>query len=247
MMSRRAVVARAGALGIALAGLGCARDATTYAHDAARARARDAAAAVTPAPYTIQPGDALSIRFALNPDLDSQLPVRPDGRFSLPLVGEVDAAGSTPVELRERLQASYARFLKQPEVTVNVVTFASSVAYIGGEVRNPGVLALTVPTTALRAIFAVGGGLDSGDLRKVVILRDRGTSDPEIMMVDLSRGLETLECPEDVRLRPRDMVFVPRTGISKLGQFVREYIRNILPIESSFSVQYNFSKIAGLN
>lgn len=221
------------------------RSPSSQAQADARQRAKDAAADTTPVPYSIQPGDTVEVKFALNPDFDAQLPVRPDGKFALPLIGEVDAAGSTPAQLQERIAAAYEPHLRYPEVTVNVMGFGSNVAYIGGEVRNPDIVALGVRTTALRAIMSVGGSLSTGDLSKVVIVRDKGTPEPEIMMVDLSRGLETLASAEDIWLQPRDMVFVPRTGIAKANQFVREYIRDMLPIQSSFNLQYQFTEFAG--
>ena len=222
---------------------GC-RSPTQANADAARARAAEAAKITTPPAYTIQSGDTIAIRFVLTPEFDSDIPVRPDGKFALPLLGEVQAQGLTPVELHDRLVTAYSDHLKHPEISVNVATFASNVAYIGGEVRNPSVISLMSPTSALRGIMAAGGLLDSANLTKVVIVRDRGTPEPEIMMLDLSRGLETLASAEDVWLQPRDMVFVPKTGISKANQFIREYIRDMLPIQSSFSLQYQFTNIA---
>jgi protein involved in polysaccharide export with SLBB domain len=198
------------------------RGPTQQAEAEARDRAKVAAADIAPKPYSIQPGDTIEVKFAFNPDFDNQLPVRPDGRFALPLVGDIEAVGSTPDELRARLET----------------------VYVGGEVRDPSILKLDVRTTALRAIMAAGGGLTTGDLRKVVIVRDRGTPEPEILMLDLSKGLETLASAEDLWLQPRDMVFVPRTGISKANQFVREYIRDMLPIQSSFNLQYQFTEVA---
>jgi polysaccharide export outer membrane protein len=220
------------------------RGPTQQAEAEARDRAKVAAADIAPKPYSIQPGDTIEVKFAFNPDFDNQLPVRPDGRFALPLVGDIEAVGSTPDELRARLETAYAAHLRYPEVTVNVVEFGSNVVYVGGEVRDPSILKLDVRTTALRAIMAAGGGLTTGDLRKVVIVRDRGTPEPEILMLDLSKGLETLASAEDLWLQPRDMVFVPRTGISKANQFVREYIRDMLPIQSSFNLQYQFTEVA---
>lgn len=228
---------------LAAVGAGC-RGPSREAETAARDRARQAAEDSSVRPYAIQPGDTIEVKFAFNPDFDAQLPVRPDGKFALPLVGDIEAAGATPGELRERLTAAYEPHLRHPELTVNVMNFGSNVAYIGGEVRNPDIISLGVRTSAFRAIMAAGGSLDSGNLRKVVIVRDNGSPHPDILMVDLSRGVETLAAAEDVWLQPRDMVFVPKTGISKANQFIREYIRDMLPIQSSFSLQYQFTELA---
>jgi len=243
MTTRLISILLACALTLIGVGVGC-RSATHENEQAARDRAKAAGANLTPAPYTIQPGDTIAVRFVLTPEFDCDLPVRTDGKFSLPLLGEVQAAGYTPAALHDKIVADYAAHLRNPEITVNVAAFGSSVAYIGGEVRNPSVISIMTPTSALRGIMAAGGTLDSGNLRKVVIVRDRGTPEPEILLLDLSRGLETLASAEDVWLQPRDMVFVPKTGISKANQFIREYIRDMLPIQSSFSLQYQFTNFA---
>ncbi len=242
MTRRLPLAAFACALVLVALAAGC-RSPTKEAEHDARARAREASLDITPAPYTIQPGDVVLVKFPLYADYDSQLPVRPDGKFSLPLIGEVEAAGNTPEALQSTLRTTYEDYLRHPDLTVNVVTFGSNVAYVGGEVRNPRMIDLGIHTSALRAIIAAGGSLDTGQMRKVVIVRDQGTPEPQILMLDLSRGLETLASAEDVWLKPRDMVFVPRTGISKANQFVREYIRDMLPIQSSFSLQYQFTKV----
>lgn len=246
MTTRLFSILLACALTLIAISVGC-RSATKEAQDAARARAREAAQVTAPPAYTIQAGDTIAVRFVLTPEFDCDLPVRPDGKFALPLLGEVTAAGLTPTDLHTQLVTAYQSHLKHPQLTVNVATFASNVAYIGGEVRNPSVISLMSPISALRAIMAAGGSLDSGNLRKVVIVRDRGTPEPEILMVDLSRGIQTLASAEDIWLHPRDMVFVPKTGISQANQFIREYIRDMLPIQSSFNLTYQFTSLpAGL-
>jgi protein involved in polysaccharide export with SLBB domain len=85
--------------------------------------------------YHLQPGDELDIRFYFNPELNSSVLVRPDGRISLPLANEVQAAGLTPEALSQRLRTAYEQELRRPELTVIVRSFNS----VGGEVASPGV------------------------------------------------------------------------------------------------------------
>ena len=90
-----------------------------------------------PGEYRIQRGDELAIRFALNPELDSDSLVLPDGRISLQLVGDLYAEGLTPAELTERLRNAYSTELRDPDIAVNVKSMAARI-FVGGHIERPG-------------------------------------------------------------------------------------------------------------
>jgi len=212
--------------------------ATTIAKDAKRA----SSLAERP-PYRLSPGDAVALRFFYNPELDETITIRPDGRFSLRLVGEIDAAGESPADLRETLTKRYKPFLRNVDVSVNITSYGARVAFVGGQVRDPGVIPLTPGLTALQAVFAAGGSVDTAEMRKVVVLRDRGDGEAEFLMLDLKSGLNNLTAFTDVPLQPKDIIFVPMSGIAKADQFVRQYINELLPLSKSFNVTYQFGQI----
>ncbi len=225
----------------AFAGTSCTSQAKRAKMDDARERTRAVAALDSKYVYTLQPGDELSLGFFYNAELNTQIIIRPDGRFNLPLIGEVNAAGRSITDLTAELKGRYEPLLTRPEVIVNVAAFGSQIAYVGGEVLKPGVVPLTSNMTALQSVLVAGGPRTTGNLKNVVIVRDQGTDTPLLLMIDLRKGTDELFAHEDLRLRPRDIVFIPKSGIAKANQFVQEYIRDLLPISSSFNLSYQFT------
>jgi protein involved in polysaccharide export with SLBB domain len=189
--------------------------------------------------YIVRPGDMLQIKHFNNPELNELLPIRPDGRISLDLVGEIDVMGLSVSRLQALLTQRYARLLRQPDVTVIVKEFGGAKVYVGGEVNAPGILTLRGRLTALQAIFEAGGHKLSGKLKSVVILRDQGTDQPFFMAVNLNDALKRPGAASaDVALQPNDIVFVPKTTITKIGEFVNQYIDEVIPIPVSLGLAY---------
>jgi protein involved in polysaccharide export with SLBB domain len=204
--------------------------------------------AVDPAPplagpspeYRLQAGDVLEIKHFYTPELNETLPVRPDGRISLPIVGEVEAAGQTPAGLRDILAERYARTLRDREVAVVVKEFAGRRIYVGGEVNIPGVIRPPGTVTALQAILEAGGVKNSAKLETVVILRNQGTTEPLFMTVDLRDGLRGRASRNDVVLLPSDIVFVPKTRVARLAELVDIYLKQLIPIPVNVGATYLF-------
>ncbi|RMD66780.1 MAG: polysaccharide export protein [Planctomycetota bacterium] len=232
-------------LGLTLALPGCVSAEVRQRRVEARQRAEELLKAppAEPAPYVLQPGDEIAVRFFYNPELDQHLTLRPDGRFSLPLIGEVSAAGKTPEALAQELASRYEPYLRAIDVSVNVERFASQVVYVGGQVRNPGVVPLTPGMTALQAVLAAGGGVDTAEMRQVVVLRDNGDGSAGFLMLDLKSGLRNLTAFADPPLQPKDIVFVPMSAVAEAGQFVRQYINELLPLAKSFNITYQFGSL----
>jgi protein involved in polysaccharide export with SLBB domain len=195
---------------------------------------------VVPGPYRIAYGDVLQVRFTYATNLDEQLPVRPDGKITLRMVGDVDVTGHTPAEVAQDLEARYASFVRHPDLVVIVTGFAPKEVYVGGEVARPGPVTTTGTLTALQAILHSGGFLDSAELANVVVLRDEGVETPGFMLLDLKGQLLMPGSANDIVLAPRDIVFVPKTRIAKLNQFIDEYVEDLIPISTGFSLSYNF-------
>jgi protein involved in polysaccharide export with SLBB domain len=176
----------------------------------------------------LQPGDAIEVNFAYHPEYNSAQTIRPDGIVSLQLVNEVQAAGLQPVELREMLLAAYGEQLRNPEINVVVRSLSNQRVYVGGEVRAPGLVPLVGPLTLMEAIMSVGGFVkESAKISEVVVIRRRD-GEQYARTVDLR---ETLETPESATfyLEPHDIVFVPRTNIDKVDQWVEQYVNRIIP------------------
>jgi len=181
-------------------------------------------------PYRIQVGDTIDVRFYKTPELNVKgLPVRHDGRISLDLIGDVQAAGLQPDELSARLSDAYGRELQEPRITVLVRKFGGRV-YVGGEVGTPKALKYVYGMTALQAIQTAGGFKDESSRQNVVLIR-RGPEQYQGYRLFLEDALTGKDYFQDVALQPNDVVWIPRSRISNMNLAVEQYIRNNLPIQ----------------
>jgi polysaccharide export outer membrane protein len=176
--------------------------------------------------YRIQPGDQIEVRFPLNPELNVVSVVRPDGRVSLKLVGEVMAEGRTPAELGQELKTTYATELRDPEIAVIVRGMAARV-YVDGHIERPGEYVWSPQITALQAIARAGGFRDTADEERFVVLRRGNDGTQQVIQIDLEDE-ETGE--HDVFLAPYDLVVVPSSNVADMNKWMDQYIRQNIPI-----------------
>jgi polysaccharide export outer membrane protein len=177
---------------------------------------------------TLGPGDVLDIKFFYAPELNENQTVRPDGRITLQLIGEVDVKGKTPDELRKELIKAYTGQLRNPEVAVIVRSFINRKIYVGGDVLRPGAIDMPAPITALEAIMQAGGfDYRRAEVSNVVIIRhiDGKRFGCAIDFTDALSGKEF----KPFFLEPQDIVYVPRTKISQVGLWIDQYINQIIP------------------
>lgn len=121
--------------------------------------------------YVIGPEDMLGIAVWKEPDFSSTVPVRPDGKISMPLLGDVEASGKTPTQLAEDLTVKLKKYIDDPRVTVVVTAINSKRIYILGEVNHPGTINMSPNMTVLQAISAAGGPTAYANTKKISILR----------------------------------------------------------------------------
>lgn len=190
----------------------------------------------------LQPGDVLQVKFLYWPELNEEKQsIRPDGKISLQLVGDVQAQGRTPDELRSDLLGLYEDKLIEPEISVVVNSLDSHRVYVTGEVQNPGLVMINGRLTALEAIMQSGGFLkESAKKRTVVVVRQR-EGQQFATTLDLRKALEEPES-EPFLLEPYDMVFVPPTNIDQVDQFVEQYVNRIIPRSVHWGFQYDLNE-----
>ena len=181
-----------------------------------------------PAPYFIQPGDQLDIKFFYNPELNETLTVRPDGKISLQLVDEVQAAGLKPLELDNELTKKYAYELKKPMITVIVKSFAGQRIYVGGEVYRQGLMTLTGGMTPLQAVLYAGGFKETAKPGSTIVIRKGLGNKPVPIKMDLGDAMRGKSGNARFLLQPDDIVYVPKSAIAKANKFVNQYIENLL-------------------
>ena len=192
-----------------------------------------------PAPYLIQPGDQLDIKLFYNPELNETIQVRPDGKISLQLLDDVQAAGLTPSQLDEFLTEQYSHELKQPEVTVIVRSFTGQRVYVGGEVNRPGLVSLTAGMSALQAVINAGGLKETAKLEEAMVIRKGPDTRPIPLRVDLTNAVYGRSAEAHFQLQPYDIVYVPKSAIAKANKFVNQYIERLLLFKGvSFGFTY---------
>src|SRR6202162_4529267 len=131
--------------------------------------------AVTPATtdpsYVIGPEDVLDINVWKEPDMTRVVPVRPDGKISLPLINDVQAAGSTPQQLASAVTNKLRKFLTEPQVTVIVTAINSQRVFVVGEVLRAGAFPLIPGMTVLQALSSAGGFTTFADVKRIHVMR----------------------------------------------------------------------------
>jgi polysaccharide biosynthesis/export protein len=166
----------------------------------------DRAASAVPAGYRIVPGDRLRIEVYKDPQLSQALQVRPDGKITLPLIDDIEAAGLTPVELRDRVAEELKEFVTNPVVTVIVTETVAPEVFVMGEVGSPGALPVTGPMTVMEALARAGGFREFANTKNIRILRktEKGVETLMFNYRDAARGRV-----EPLVLQPGDTVIVP--------------------------------------
>ncbi len=125
----------------------------------------------TPSGYTIGADDVLTVVFWQEKEMSGDVVVRPDGKITLPLINDMQAAGLSPVQLRDQIEEAATKFLREPNATVVVKQINSRKVFITGQVAKPGGYALTAPTSVLQLIATAGGLLEYADREHIIVLR----------------------------------------------------------------------------
>lgn len=158
--------------------------------------------------YVIGPEDMLQVSIWKNEAMSRTLPVRPDGKISLPLLHDITAAGLTPLQLRDKIAAALGEFMPNPEVSVSVMQVNSYRVSVLGEVQKPGVLQLKAPTTVLEALALAGGFRDFASPSKIVIFRKDASGQTQKLRFNYNRAVGSAG-EENVSLKSGDVVVVP--------------------------------------
>jgi len=178
--------------------------------------------------YTIGPEDVLEISVWQHPELDKVVTVRPDGKISFSLIGDVDTTGLTPAELDEVITRRLSEYVQNPEVTVVVSEIKSGQIIILGQVTTPGVYPMGQSITVLEAVAKAGSYTDRAALAKVTITR-RSRGGHEVIKVDLEKVIVEGDRSKDIILEPDDVVFLPRKKTA-WDIFDRYFIGGVLPV-----------------
>jgi polysaccharide export outer membrane protein len=158
--------------------------------------------------FVIGNDDVLAINVWKEPDISRSIPVRSDGKISLPLVGEVQAAGLTPLKLEKDIASKLKNFISEPEVTVMVQQVNSQKFNILGQVVRPGSYVIANSPTVLDALALAGGFRDFAKQKSIYVLRQGASGESRIPFnyKDVSQGKNM---SQNIKLQPGDTIIVP--------------------------------------
>ena len=159
--------------------------------------------------FVIGNDDMLAINVWKEPDISRSVPVRSDGKISLPLVGEVKAAGETPLKLEQDLTARLKNYIDEPEVTVIVQQINSQKFNILGQVTRPGSFTLTSSLTVLDAIALAGGFRDFAKQKSIYVLRENADGSEIRIPFNYKQVVKGQNPAQNVKLQPHDTIVVP--------------------------------------
>jgi polysaccharide export outer membrane protein len=158
--------------------------------------------------YMVKPGDGLEISVWKEPDLQGPVLVTPDGSFSFPLVGQVDARGKTVSELQQVITERLAKFISDPVVTVSVREIRGNKVYVIGQVNRPGEFIVNPRVDVMQALSMAGGTTPFASLDDIRILRRDGPKQ-ESLEFDYNAVARGKDLTQNIELRAGDIVVVP--------------------------------------
>jgi len=198
-----------------------------------------------PPVYRFGPGDRLNVRFRLTPELNEVALVGPDGTIALRAAGRVRVGGLSPAEAEAAITEASRRLLLNPEVSVAFDETAANQVFVGGMVERAGAYPLVGRRGVLEAIMLAGGFTPEARMNEVVLIRRDPENRPMLRTVDLQGFAAAARAEADVPLFPGDIVFVPRSRIAEVANFVDQAINRTLPFSRGFSYTINRGATAG--
>jgi polysaccharide export outer membrane protein len=179
--------------------------------------------------YKLRPGDVFDIQFEFTPEFNQSVTVQPDGYVALRDAGDVYATGVTVPELTEKIRTAYGKVLSNPRISILLKDFERPYFVADGQVGHPGKYDLRGDTTVIQAVAIAGGFTTAAKHSQVVLYRRVNDDWVEAKLLNVKEMEKTHNLSEDLHLRPGDMIFVPKSQISKIQQFLPSYGVNMLP------------------
>jgi polysaccharide biosynthesis/export protein len=177
-----------------------------------------AAAAAPPVPsggpppdvaYTVKPGDTLQVSVWKEPDLQGPVLVRPDGMFSFPLAGQMDARNKTVAELQQELTTKLKKYISDPVVTVSIAEIKGNKVYVIGQVQKPGDFVVNPRVDVMQALSMAGGATPFAALGDIMILRRSDTGQQQALPFKYTDVVRGRNLQQNIILQAGDVVVVP--------------------------------------
>lgn len=189
----------------------------------------------TPAVYRILPGDDLTVTLPFNGELNYHGQVAPDGTLSMPFAGTLPAAGLSIAQLAAAINKALANngISADAHAAVGIVQSGGHI-YVGGQVGKPGEIQLRTGMSVMQAIMSAQGLLDTARTNEVVLIRRGPDGRPMLRTIDLDSLTRQGDPNQDLVLQASDTIFVPKSSVAEVDQWVDQYITRVLPFNRSF-------------
>ncbi len=171
----------------------------------------------------------------MNSEFNDTATVDPKGKIVLRMVGPIQAAGLTPDQLASSIDQVYRNELRNPGAVVHLTNLPGRQIYVEGEVTKPGAFPLQPGMTAVQALALAGGVTDNSDPESAMLIRRDACGQAQGSKIDLAAAIKQPGSSEDVALMSRDVVVVPRSQIANVDLWVKQHIRDVLPVEPYIS------------
>ena len=152
--------------------------------------------------------------------MNDELIVRPDGMISFPLIGDIAAADLTIKEFQNNLTTALKEYIRNPQLSVSIKKIAGKRIIVLGEVKSPGVYAVTGKKTILEAVGLAGGFTEHAVLKSVILVRG-GLENPKPQRFNLSRAIRNGDLKENIVLESEDIIYVPKKYLADLNYYLR--------------------------
>jgi polysaccharide export outer membrane protein len=183
--------------------------------------------------YIVGAPDVLSVNILPDPVIEREVVVRPDGKISIDLIGDIQAAGRSPLEIAAEIQEAIGRFKRDASVSVTVLSSPSQFVTIYGEVARPGVLPLDTETRVAEAIGRVGGPRPFASLGGIRLIRTRA-GETRIISIDLG-DIQDGDLSTNYIVKKGDFIVVPPTILAKVGYVMQMLLFPFQPLLSGAS------------
>ncbi len=196
--------------------------------------------------YHLSSGDAIEIRLFFNSELNENVQIRPDGRVSLQLVGDVPLSGLSLRDATALLERAYLKEVLTPRVSIQVRGYGAQKVYVTGEVQKPGVINVPGPMTVYHAISEAGGIKHTGSTQSVVLFRKGPDGKPSEHTLSLYQKNGHLTEDANIQLNPFDVVMVPESKVAHLDRWIDQHIRQVIPVTATAGFAYLFQRGSGV-
>jgi protein involved in polysaccharide export with SLBB domain len=185
-------------------------------------------------PYLVRFGDVLQVNFNYAPEFDKHVTVRPDGKITIPWMGDLEAVGRTTDDIASSIEAVYSDMILNPQLIVSVTTIAPLRFYVFGEVLRPGYFDVPDRVSLMEAIAMAGGMTERAEWKSILLFHPSPGDTGTVEQINLELAVEGDMGYPIHMVESFDVVYIPPTFISNVHKFIRDYFVNLVPPVDTF-------------